>query len=135
MKNPSYRALVKEALNYASRDDHKAAATAWLNAVDSVPRYDEAARLLCGREAMRAFNLGFLGYLPDAGIVVLLACESRTLDVFYWPLSRDGEGKRGRTRGAAFMAGGGTPVICIEGVAGYIALSHVLVVSDARKTL
>lgn len=141
-KKPSYRALVKEALNYASGDDHKAAATAWLNAADAAPRHDEAARLLCGQEAVRAFNAAWIepaeisAYRERNSMQNLLlssglpALPGTSLDVFYWPLSREGEGRRGRTRGAAFMAGGGIPVICIEGVAGYIALSHVLVISE-----
>jgi hypothetical protein len=129
MKKPSYRALVKEALAYSVRDDHKAAATAWLNAAEAAGRYDEAARLMCGREAMRAFNLAYI----EPAIVGNLtgeAVSAVSLGVFYWPMAREGLGRRGHTRGAAYMLGG-TAVIQVEGMAGCIALSHVLVI-DAK---
>lgn len=142
----SYRALVKEALRYSGQNDHKAAATAWLNAAEATGRYNEAARELCGREAVRAFNAAWIEpvevtqaagaearkFLGERGFPVALPGTS--LDVFYWPMAREGEGKRGRTRGAAYMLCG-TAMIGIEGVAGGIALSHVLVVSDAGTSL
>lgn len=138
MKKPSYRALVKEALNYSSGDDYQAAATAWLNAAEAAGRHDEWARLLCGREAVRAFNAA---WIEPAEITRLREVEKAdeigmslklpgtSLDVFYWPMAREGEGKRGRTRGAAYMLCG-TAMIGIEGVAGGIALSHVLVIQE-----
>ena len=88
---------------------------------------------------MRAFNAAwieppaitaFRARGDWAGGTNEIAPPGTSLDVFYWPLARDGEGKRGRTRGAAFMPVAVVPVICIEGVAGYIALSHVLVISE-----
>ena len=140
MKKFSYRSLVKEALRYSGQNDHKAAATAWLNAADAAGRYDEAARELCGREACRAFNAAWVEPTEAVAWAVaarkfndgdLLALPETSLDVFYWPMAREGEGKRGRTRGAAYMLCG-TAMIGIEGVAGGIALSHVLVISEGK---
>ncbi len=140
MRKSSYRALVKEALRYSGQGDHKAAATAWLNAADAAGRYDESARELCGREATRAFNAA---WIEPPEITVFrargdwadgtneIAAPGTSLDVFYWPMSREGEGKRGRTRGTAYMLCG-TAMIGIEGVAGGIALSHVLVIQEGQ---
>ena len=143
MKKLSYRALVKEALRYSGQNNHKAAATAWVNAAEAAGRYDDAARELCGREAVREFNAAWIEpaeisrareshrRLVDSAFspVLLPTLPGTSLDVFYWPMAREGEGKRGHTRGAAYMLCG-TAMIGIEGVAGGIALSHVLVVSD-----
>lgn len=51
--------------------------------------------------------------------------------VTYWPGFRDGEGRTGRTRTEAFLMGGkdAKPVVFIEGMAGWVALTHVEVAS------
>lgn len=138
----SYRAAVSQALELTKREDWPAAATAWLNAAEDAGRYQSENREMCGREAVRAFNAAWIepaevtahrerNSLLNASFPPLPATS---LDVFYWPMARGGEGKRGRTKGAAYMLGG-TAMIGIEGVAGGIALSHVLVISDAAKAL
>jgi hypothetical protein len=47
--------------------------------------------------------------------------------VTYWPGFREGEGRRGRTRTEAFTTAGkdAEPVVFIEGMAGWVALTHV----------
>ena len=45
--------------------------------------------------------------------------------VLYWPGTREGEGRKSITRSAAWLLGGHTPVVLVEGYAGGIALSHV----------
>lgn len=45
--------------------------------------------------------------------------------VLYWPGERLGEGVLSRTRSAAWLLGGHTPVVMVEGYAGGIALTHV----------
>jgi len=127
--NKTYRDLVFMAQTWERAGDFKAAVTAWLSAVDACPRYDQTNRELCGERAMRAFNAA---YTEPADTPVEMrqdSCWPLSVDVFYWPGARDGEGKRGRTRGAAYMLCG-TAMIGIEGVSGGIALSHVLVISE-----
>lgn len=124
MKKLSHRAAVQFALDLTKRKDWPAAATAWLNAADTAGRYDEGSREMCNREAMAAFNVA---HLPRE-----LTMPGTSLEVFYWPMAREGEGKRGRTKGAAYMLCG-SAMIGIEGVAGGIALSHVLVISETQK--
>jgi hypothetical protein len=46
--------------------------------------------------------------------------------VLYWPGVREGEPRRSVTRSAAWLLGGHTPVVLVEGYAGGIALSHVM---------
>jgi hypothetical protein len=46
--------------------------------------------------------------------------------VLYWPGVRDGEGRKSVTRSRAWLLGGHTPVVLVEGYAGGIALSHVM---------
>lgn len=46
--------------------------------------------------------------------------------VLYWPGVREGEGRESVTRSAAWLLGGHTPVVMVEGYAGGIALSHVM---------
>lgn len=46
--------------------------------------------------------------------------------VLYWPGERVGEGRKSVTRSAAWLLGGHTPVVMVEGYAGGIALSHVM---------
>ena len=46
--------------------------------------------------------------------------------VLYWPGVREGEGRKSATRSAAWLLGGHTPVVSVEGYAGGIALSHVM---------
>ena len=47
--------------------------------------------------------------------------------VLYWPGLREGDGRESVTRSEAWLMGGHTPVVMVEGYAGGIALSHVLV--------
>jgi len=51
--------------------------------------------------------------------------------VYYWPGVREGEPRKGVTRSAAWLLGGHTPVVLIEGYAGGIALTHVMGYSPA----
>lgn len=46
--------------------------------------------------------------------------------VLYWPGERGGEGQKSVTRSAAWLLGGHTPVVMVEGYSGGIALSHVM---------
>lgn len=46
--------------------------------------------------------------------------------VLYWPGVREGEGRKSVTRTPAWMMGGDTPVVSVEGYAGGIALTHVM---------
>jgi hypothetical protein len=46
--------------------------------------------------------------------------------VLYWPGAFEGEGRTSVTRSAAWLLGGHTPVVMVEGYAGGIALSHVM---------
>lgn len=46
--------------------------------------------------------------------------------VLYWPGERTDEGRRSTTRSEAWLLGGHTPVVMVEGYAGGIALSHVM---------
>lgn len=46
--------------------------------------------------------------------------------VLYWPGERTGEGRRSVTRSAAWLLGGHTPVVLVDGYPGGIALSHVM---------
>ena len=47
--------------------------------------------------------------------------------VLYWPGVREGEGRESVTRSEAWLLGGHTPVVMVEGYAGGIALSHIVV--------
>lgn len=144
----SYRAAVSQALELTKREDWPAAATAWLNAAEAAGRYQSENREMCGREAVRAFNAAWIEpaavteernfqYPTGAPLprhtIDTITLPATSLDVFYWPMACEGEGKRGRTKGAAYMLGG-TAMIGIEGVVGGIALSHVLVIQDASAT-
>lgn len=46
--------------------------------------------------------------------------------VLYWPGVRSGEGRKSVTRSAAWILGGQTPVVMVEGYSGGIALTHVM---------
>lgn len=46
--------------------------------------------------------------------------------VMYWPGVREGKGTKSVTRSKAWLLGGHTPVVMVEGYAGGIALSHVM---------
>lgn len=46
--------------------------------------------------------------------------------VLYWPGARTDEGRKSVTRSEAWLLGGHTPVVMVEGYAGGIALSHVM---------
>lgn len=46
--------------------------------------------------------------------------------VLYWPADRSDEGRKSVTRSAAWLLGGHTPVVMVEGYAGGIALTHVM---------
>lgn len=46
--------------------------------------------------------------------------------VLYWPAERSGEGRKSVTRSVAWLLGGHTPVVMVEGYSGGIALSHVM---------
>ena len=46
--------------------------------------------------------------------------------VLSWPGVREGEGRKSKTRSEAWMLGGHTPVVMVEGYSGGIALSHVM---------
>ncbi|MDH2424798.1 hypothetical protein [Sphaerisporangium sp. TRM90804] len=45
--------------------------------------------------------------------------------VRYWPGRREGDGRSGRTRSAARLLGGHTPVVWVTGHSSCIALTHV----------
>ena len=45
----------------------------------------------------------------------------------HWPGLREGDGRESVTRSEAWLMGGHTPVVMVEGYAGGIALSHVIV--------
>lgn len=45
--------------------------------------------------------------------------------VLYWPGERSGEGRKSVTRSEAWLLGGHTPVVMVEGHGG-IAISHVM---------
>lgn len=45
--------------------------------------------------------------------------------VLYWPGTRVGPGRRSVTRSAAWLLGGHTPVVMVDGYPGGVALSHV----------
>jgi hypothetical protein len=44
----------------------------------------------------------------------------------FWPGVREGEGRESVTRSEAWLMGGHTPVVMVEGYPGSIALSHVM---------
>lgn len=46
--------------------------------------------------------------------------------VIYWPGIREGEGRASVTRSAAWLLGGHTPVVLVDGYPGGVALSHVM---------
>jgi hypothetical protein len=46
--------------------------------------------------------------------------------VTYWPSIIDGPGTESRTASRAWLLGGHTPVVLVEGYPGGIALTHVL---------
>ncbi|WP_300680721.1 hypothetical protein [Nocardioides sp.] len=46
--------------------------------------------------------------------------------VLFWPGAREGEGRESKTRSEAWMLGGHTPAVMVEGYPGGIALSHVM---------
>ena len=46
--------------------------------------------------------------------------------VGYWPGVREGEPRRSVTRSAAWLMGGHSPVVMVDGYPGGIALSHVM---------
>ena len=45
--------------------------------------------------------------------------------VRYWRGVREGDGRLGQTTSEAFLLGGHTPVVLIDGCSGSVALSHV----------
>ena len=47
--------------------------------------------------------------------------------VLYWPGLREGDGRESVTRSEAWLMGGHTPVVMVDGYPGGIALTHVLV--------
>lgn len=53
------------------------------------------------------------------------ACPIGTA-VLYWPGAFEGEGRKSATRSVAWLLGGHTPAVMVEGYAGGIALSHVI---------
>jgi hypothetical protein len=46
--------------------------------------------------------------------------------VLYWPGDRRDEGRRSVTRSEAWLLGGHTPVVMVDGYSGGIALTHVV---------
>lgn len=55
--------------------------------------------------------------------------------VIYWPGERQKDnGRESRTRSKAWLLGGHTPVVMVEGYAGGIALSHVMAYQPAPTT-
>ena len=46
--------------------------------------------------------------------------------VLYWPGALKGEPRKSVTRSEAWLLGGHTPVVMVEGYSGGIALSHVM---------
>lgn len=61
------------------------------------------------------------------------ACPIGT-HVLYWPGTREGAGRKGVTRSAAWLLGGHTPVVMVDGHPGGIALSHVMGYSPTEAT-
>jgi hypothetical protein len=53
--------------------------------------------------------------------------------VRYWPGVRDGEGRESVTRSPAWALLSGQAIVCVEGYAGGIALTHVEVTSHANS--
>jgi hypothetical protein len=45
--------------------------------------------------------------------------------VLFWPGAREGEGRKSATRSPAWLLGGHSPVVMVEGHPGGIALTHV----------
>ena len=128
----SYRAAVSQALELTKAENWRDAAVAWVNAAEAAGRYESGNREMCGREAVRAFNTAYIEPIEITALRSLgneISLPGTSLEVLYWPMAREGEGKRGRTQGAAYMLCG-TAVIGIEGVAGCIALSHVFVIEE-----
>lgn len=53
--------------------------------------------------------------------------------VIYWPGFRGGEGRKSTTRSGAWLLGGHTPVVMVEGYPGGIALAHVMPYADPKQ--
>lgn len=53
--------------------------------------------------------------------------------VLYWPGDRRDEGRKSATRSEAWLLGGHTPVVMVEGYAGGIALTHVMPFPPAQQ--
>ncbi|MGW4406554.1 hypothetical protein ACWEJ6_21170 [Nonomuraea sp. NPDC004702] len=54
--------------------------------------------------------------------------------VRYWPIKGEDDSLTTRTRSQAWMLGGHTPVVMVEGVAGGVALGHVAPVSASQQS-
>lgn len=54
-------------------------------------------------------------------------------EVVYWPGEREGEGRPSKTRTEAWLLGGHTPVVMVEGYPGGIALTHVMPTPEADQ--
>lgn len=64
----------------------------------------------------------------DAEVAAWNAAHPVGTPVRFWPWTRDGEGRPGRTRSVAWAPGGHTPMVLVEDYVGGILLSHVEVV-------
>ena len=47
--------------------------------------------------------------------------------VLYWPGTREGDGRESVTRSPAWLMGGHSPVVTVDGYPGGIALTHIVV--------
>ena len=55
-------------------------------------------------------------------------------EVSYWTLEKVGPGRRGRTRSAAWLVSGPTPVVLVTGASGGVALTHVELAPSASAS-
>ena len=54
--------------------------------------------------------------------------------VRYWPGFREGEGRESVTRTPAWLVGGHTPCVSVEGYPGGIALTHIEALAEVAGT-
>jgi hypothetical protein len=66
---------------------------------------------------------------PPPGEIELVDIPIGT-PVRYWPGAREGDGRTSRTRTATQMFRDVEPVVCVDGYPGFIALTHVDVISE-----
>lgn len=75
----------------------------------------------------RSFQFGedpYDGIPPEPEEVMLFNENPVGTEVTYWPV-RHRNGKRTKTRSKAFVSNSGSPVVFVEGVAGYVSIEHI----------